>query len=557
MTWNLNVPKVLHLYWGKNKPLTYLRYLTVTSFLHHNPDWEVKIYSPLTTSTNCTWRTNEQSGPVYTGEDYFEHVCNLKRVRTFKVDFFQLHPKAVDLPEVHKSDLLRLYLLSTQGGAWSDFDVFYFKPITEINLNHEETHNFSIGLYMFPDPNGYTIYSIGLLLATPGPNRFSELLTFALKRLSDNASSLYQAYGANLLEDYFMDTQIILPFMGHPKGIYNIAQRTIFPVDAFRITDLYSTTSTLNLTNCLGVHWFGGHPGVVNMIESKMLNEDDIERLSDMALVKVVKDNLPPEQFKDVKYSFIMPYFKRAGQLWNTLKSFEHFYGDRDDYEVIIVEDIKQVADKNEHDRLLHVIRSVIPNRIVHITAGELNQHNPSTLFNKGVRTSNGKYLIITNPECVHTVNILKELDTLYSQREDIYIVCGCLSTQSNNEYVDKYTSFNYIPSHWYQHSQYRNSLFHFCASLSRENYFKIGGFDEEFAKGIDFDDNDFRDAIICGGLTPIVRDDLLTVHCVHPKVYGVPNSPSLQAHNRALYERKKQIRGINSAWYSRYNILV
>mgnify|MGYP000863621701 CR=1 FL=1 len=42
-----NIPKIVHFYWGKNNPLTFLQYLSVVSFREHNPGWKIKIYYPL------------------------------------------------------------------------------------------------------------------------------------------------------------------------------------------------------------------------------------------------------------------------------------------------------------------------------------------------------------------------------------------------------------------------------------------------------------------------------------------------------------------------------
>ena len=46
----------------------------------------------------------------------------------------------------------------------------------------------------------------------------------------------------------------------------------------------------------------------------------------------------------------------RDRHLNNTLVTFKHYYKDRADYEVIIVEDAKNTADIGEHNKLLNVI---------------------------------------------------------------------------------------------------------------------------------------------------------------------------------------------------------
>ena len=46
-----------------------------------------------------------------------------------------------------------------------------------------------------------------------------------------------------------------------------------------------------------------------------------------------------------MKYSIIMPYYDRRYQLKKTLESFCIFYSYRQDYEVVLVEDGKNVND--------------------------------------------------------------------------------------------------------------------------------------------------------------------------------------------------------------------
>jgi hypothetical protein len=44
------------------------------------------------------------------------------------------------------------------------------------------------------------------------------------------------------------------------------------------------------------------------------------------------------------KYTFIIPYYDRPS-LWNTLFTFKHFYYNRDDYQIFILEDKKNTGD--------------------------------------------------------------------------------------------------------------------------------------------------------------------------------------------------------------------
>jgi len=47
-----------------------------------------------------------------------------------------------------------------------------------------------------------------------------------------------------------------------------------------------------------------------------------------------------------MKYSFIIPFFKRSKEFWNTLLSYRHWYGARNDIEIIVIEDGANAKDE-------------------------------------------------------------------------------------------------------------------------------------------------------------------------------------------------------------------
>ena len=242
-----------------------------------------------------------------------------------------------------------------------------------------------------------------------------------------------------------------------------------------------------------------------------------------------------------INYSIIMPYYRRKIQLFNTIASLRDHYNSRFDWELIIVEDIKNAADEAAHASLFETLEYIPSHfRIKHIIAGELNWSNPAPLFNAGVQVSEGKNLVITNPECFHINNILGGLDREFELNPDVYVVCACESAGDFTKWTLGLTDFKWDHHMWYQHSKHRNELYHFCSSISRENYDHIGGFDDEFALGIGYDDNDFRDSIITAGIKVITRDDLLVIHQKHSKhSTRTADYRKRLKRNKELYEKK------------------
>lgn len=248
-----------------------------------------------------------------------------------------------------------------------------------------------------------------------------------------------------------------------------------------------------------------------------------------------------------MKYSVLMPYYERANQLNSTLVSFDYHYSDRRDYELILIEDGKNNKNETEHRKLLNIIEKFKDRININYKISPVSDsYNPSALFNQAAKEAQGVFLVITNPECVHKVNILQGLDEEFAKDPGVYVVCGCESGFGFNLNLKSFDKFAYSHHMWYQHSKHRNVLYHFCTAISKENYFRIGGFDERFMEGIAYDDNDFRDNVIHNGITPILRDDLLVVHLEHQRFRSDENIAMLMERNKRLYLNKSRERSMH-----------
>jgi len=236
-------------------------------------------------------------------------------------------------------------------------------------------------------------------------------------------------------------------------------------------------------------------------------------------------------QGEEMKYSILMPYYRRLDQLQSTLQSFKYFYPYRNDYEIILIIDNKiDSKDSIGLNELLSVFPSL---SIAPVLGTPDDSYSPATSYNIGANLASGEYIILTNPENMHTVDVLRGLDEEFEKSKDSYVVCSCLSIQDKYLPVDQ---INDAKGQWYQHSIHRNIGAHFCSAISRENYFKVGGFSEEFSAGIGFDDDDFRNKVQAAGIPFVYRDDLITLHLNHDK--DPVNIPKYMQ-NKELYNAK------------------
>ena len=542
MEWKLKkIPKILHLYWGCNKKLSFMRYMTAYSFSKFNPDWKIVIYKPTITNKDEVWLTGEQKNNCFTGIDYFDLLHDINNVTIKEFDFSKIGISN-NLPEVYKSDIFRLYILTTIGGVWSDFDILYLKPITDTHINTDE----------YVDKNEFVCYqhhynSVGFLISKINSEVYKELFEIVKKISHNKQNDNYQIMGRYAFDNYFN---------GNYDKVGNISYETVYPIDPDNINNLFDKL-TLN-KNTVGIHWFAGAERT-SEFENK-ITHDNINEYKDIPIFKLMeniydilllrklkyrknvcdkKENEHKMKKNYIKYSILMPYYKRELHLNNTLVSFLQYYNNRNDYEVLILEDRKNVNDEKEHKLLINLINKFKDK--INIKHYETNFPgvNPCLSFNYGAKQASGEFLIITNPECFHDTDILKGMDLEFENSKNVYVVCDCLAIKCNT-YINNYKEMKYESYAWYEHKTFNRNL-HFCTGISKENYNKIDGFDENYRFGRGYDDDDFRNAIIKHKIPIINRDDLLVLHIDHNKEYDmkIEELTKLDVINKLYYNKK------------------
>jgi len=238
-----------------------------------------------------------------------------------------------------------------------------------------------------------------------------------------------------------------------------------------------------------------------------------------------------------MKYSILMPYYRKS-ILHNTLVSFLYHYKKREDYEVIVMEDGKNISEKTEHNALLDIINSFSSQiNIKHIETYFKDCISPCRMFNLGAKNADGDFLVLTNPECFHLTNVLGGFDLEVNKNPNVYIIAACLHA-SYNGIVDKFEDFKYEKIKWYQHSKHNNRKLHFCSMISKRLYEKIGGFDERYARGVWYDDDDFFRTICFNNIPFITKDNIIVVHMKHGYA-ELADTHRLRKINKQYYRNK------------------
>ena len=205
------------------------------------------------------------------------------------------------------------------------------------------------------------------------------------------------------------------------------------------------------------------------------------------------------------KVSIVMAYYNRRKLLLNTLKSIQ-LSRHRDDVEIIIVDDASD--DDHTIDDIGDMFKLDI--KIIKIKKEDKWWINPCIPYNIGFKHVSSDVVIIQNPECFHFGDIIQY--TLLNIKDGVYLNYACYSIdeQKTNliNKVGENAVLNYVgriltpmvnrsivydgETAWYNHSVHRPHKLHFCSAISKKDLDDLGGFDERFANGIAFDDNEF-----------------------------------------------------------------
>jgi hypothetical protein len=180
--------KTCHFYWGNTK-LPWLHSLSIRSFMHHHPGWEVTVWRPRRLDDRCDYgvvsdHAKDCAGAMWAGIEVDETTeCWLTE-----------HDPKNSWTQTTRSDALRLWLLHEHGGMWSDCDVLYFGSVEGSSLDGP-------GLRMWWGGDG--VYN-SLIAATPNHPALESLLARGRRESPMNQAPGGQSpFGAELFEHEF------------------------------------------------------------------------------------------------------------------------------------------------------------------------------------------------------------------------------------------------------------------------------------------------------------------------------------------------------------------
>jgi len=236
------IPNRMNFFWAGGA-ISWMRFLTLKSFCHHNPMWDVTLYVGSRGKEFDYWDTHEEQDFFkYVGPDYFTWLDTLPiKVVEWKLD--------LSLTPVHQSDIFRWWLLSQKGGYYSDMDILYVDALPNITDSTE--------ILMCLANNRTNIAFLG----SNGTSQFySDVYELALKRVN-NAD--YQSAGTKCLHEVISGFNTIR-LDDSPKymrakyrGLLMVPDAFIYPWHYTNIEKVFiETHSAPSVTR--GIHWYAG-----------------------------------------------------------------------------------------------------------------------------------------------------------------------------------------------------------------------------------------------------------------------------------------------------------
>ena len=233
--------------------------------------------------------------------------------------------------------------------------------------------------------------------------------------------------------------------------------------------------------------------------------------------------------------SIVCTYHNRKSQFIATLNTikFQIENSDLEDVEVICVN--HNSGEENNIDVLSKDFNFL---KVINLNT---DTKNPCIPYNVGFSNTVGDKIIIQNAECCHIGNIIQK--TSERLNEDNYLSFACYSTDLSTSNLIKSITSSYneglveaiknkvyslpqrgpvfLGNSWYNHSRFSPRNLHFTTAITKNNLDRLKGFDERYANGMDYDDDDFIMRVNRLNLEIVNIDDPFSVHLYHTSSYS------------------------------------
>lgn len=246
-----------------------------------------------------------------------------------------------------------------------------------------------------------------------------------------------------------------------------------------------------------------------------------------------------------------MGYRNRKHLLIRTLESIRK--SSIKNYEIVIVDD----ASSEEH-RIEDILPLYPEIKFHRFEPEEKDWFNPCIAYNKAFEMCSNKVIVIQNPECFHHGDVLLAALENVSRSNYVLLPVYALNrdeTENNFDHIASKSQedlFKYLlpapwsgvegSSGWYNHAAYNRRGLHFCSAIHKSSLNDLKGFDERFAYGYSFEDDEFINRITMNGYKIQFLNEPVVFHQWHysSHITDNPKFYELFVENRNLLNKIK-----------------
>ena len=228
--------------------------------------------------------------------------------------------------------------------------------------------------------------------------------------------------------------------------------------------------------------------------------------------------------------SLVAAYHDRRPQLIRTLRSIAVSHVKN--IEFIAVDDGSSAAHRLEDLPALFGF----PLRIIRLDPDRKWYWNPCVPFNVGIRAARVSIVVLQNPDCIHAGDVLAHVTTHLGLGDYLSYACYSLdkertgrldgiplaSADFHGAIADRVLPLPAVAAAsdgalgWYNHSLLRPAGYHFLSATYKQNMDDLNGFDERYAHGIGYDDDEILARIRRKGMTVRIIDEPCVLHQWH-----------------------------------------
>ena len=170
---------------------------------------------------------------------------------------------------------------------------------------------------------------------------------------------------------------------------------------------------------------------------------------------------------------------------------------------------------------------------------------NPSQAQNEGVKKAKGDIIVLTSPEVVNAPTNVAEMKKL----PDNTFWIGWVTEQEAS------TITSMAKESLKSHKEMRGfgakctdktwaDWKYFIGVIHKDDYLKAGGMDEEFMKGIAYEDRDFALRVKLAGIKAEFNPDIVGIHLSHSRAYQNTGDKERAINREYFFAKRKKLLG-------------